>query len=801
MFAVNMRRILLLVLLLFAWAGWLAAQSHSPRQKSSRMIAPRRGSKPLYRKGLPLAVAVVYDDIKVTSGVTLDIWRPYYVYAASDTHYYLGKPEYRSFNLALIHRLGWVEKRFLLDSPYALRTPNKIYRRIIVFDNKYDKRVSISQSPRDGAPERAKTPMYAFFYVYKESKDYYLIGLSPMADLEYAGDDLLGWIHKKSCREWNTRLAISYRGETRDQRLQREQKTQKGLVRIYKDLAGAKAQDSEKIIAKESDISMWRYNMPRYPLLESIPSEKSRLFQIAFLGGQKSDIVQTSISRIKEEKAKLSRLDVMLVVDSSLKRWIRQELISAIKAASQYLHQQESNKNQVKLDISWGVIFYSDFAKGRRYRYRRSRLFEPKVVHIHPLTTNIEQFIATIESENYHGKPTGPRALLYALDMLSHRKVGWRSGSTRCTFVIGHGGNHPYDSKDNVARLKPLQVQLPLQRLRMRLYALHLLDENQKLSPSCQAFYQQLSGLVTNMKGGGYLPIYLDRDLRERSKKQPSVPPYEWYFSKLFLRLLIQYSREIKVFQETLSDLQRGFPPKELSERHQKDWDKIWQDLRQDIDRASKNVGMLYRQQGVQVLLPTPSMTSLLEEFISIHGIRVKDLKGEGGFFERGWVWEYNPRTQLQQIQVCLLIDQLELGRLIGFLSSLQMELKRASKPEQYVEVWKTLLKTSFGIDTIPPNEPLDNLVKQRTGLPFINGLLSYTLDDFVKKARSTQFRRNIIETLQETCNRLFLILEEKEVEKEISPDGQLTIIKKKRWWVEESSMLKYSWIEIEIFP
>ena len=800
MFGLCTRRILLLVLFLFVWGGWLTAQSDgSHHRRPSRMIAPRRGTKPLEKNGMPMTIAVVYDDVKVNSKVTLDIWRPYYVYAASDTHYYLGMPAPRSLNLALINRLGWVEKRYVLDSSDALRTPNKIYRRIIVFDNQYDKRVPIFQSPRNTAPERSKTPMYTFFYVYKESGDYYLIGLAPRVDLEYSGDDLLGWIHKKSCREWNSRLAISYREETREQRLQREQKGQNGLVRVYKDLAGAKAQNSEKIIAKESDISIWRYNMPRYPLLESIPSEKSRLFQIAFLGGQKSDIVQRSISRIKEEKDKLSRLDVMLVVDSSLKKWVRQELISSVKSANQYLRQHEADKDRVKLDIAWGVTFYNDFRKGRRYRYRRGRLFEPTVVHIHPLTTNIEQFVTTIETENYHGEPAEPRALLYVLDMLSHRKVSWRQGSSRCVFVIGTGGNHPYDSKDNVARIKPMQVQLPLQRLRLRLYAVHLLDKTTELPPTYKAFYEQLSALAGNMQAGGYFPIYLDRDVHERS--QPSVPPYEWYFDKLLVRLLSQYSREIKVFQDTLSDLQRGFPPKELSERHQKDWDKIWQDLHREIDRASKSVEMLYRQQGVQVVLQTPSMASLLEEFISMHGIRVKDLKGEGGFFERGWVWEYNPRTQLQQLQVCLLIDQLELGRLIGFLSSLQMELQRASKPEQYVEVWKTLLKTSFGIDTIPPNEPLDNLVKQRTGLPFLNGLLSYTLDDFVKRARNTQFRRNIIEKLQVTCNRLFLILEEKEVEKETLPDGQLTTVKKKRWWVEESSMMKYSWIEIEIFP
>jgi hypothetical protein len=194
-------------------------------------------------------------------------------------------------------------------------------------------------------------------------------------------------------------------------------------------------------------------------------------------------------------------------------------------------------------------------------------------------------------------------------------------------------------------------------------------------------------------------------------------------------------------------------------------------------------------------------MSTLLEAFINMHGINVKDLKGDAGFFEHGWVWEFHPRTNLQQIQVCLLMDQLELSRLVGFLSGLRMELKKASKPEQYVEIWKTLLKTTFGIDTIPPNEPLDNLILQHSGLPFINGLLNYTLEDFVKKSRESPFRREIINSLEQTCNRLFAVLEEKEVENIPLDDGTTYSKIKKRWWVEEGNDLKYSWLEIELFP
>jgi hypothetical protein len=115
--------------------------------------------------------------------------------------------------------------------------------------------------------------------------------------------------------------------------------------------------------------------------------------------------------------------------------------------------------------------------------------------------------------------------------------------------------------------------------------------------------------------------------------------------------------------------------------------------------------------------------------------------------------------------------------------------------------VWTTLLKTVLGIDTIPKNEPIDYLIEQHTGLPFINGLLNYSLDEFVRNSQILEFRESVLKKIDNASNSLFLIVNEQELETITYTDGSTISRKKKRWWQEKGSELEYAWVETELFP
>lgn len=333
-------------------------------------------------------------------------------------------------------------------------------------------------------------------------------------------------------------------------------------------------------------------------------------------------------------------------------------------------------------------------------------------------------------------------------------------------------------------------IKTTLQKEGVRVYGIHFEEKpaESKLR-AVQDFSRNILDLAEKMGEGGYFLVSAATDdYREKT------------FSMLhLLRLLFEhYLQEVSLFDQVLSDMGRGFPPEEVEKRYGENWKDIWTKFNRLVYLRSIEP---LTEGNSKTTIFIPQLKNTIDNFLLRHEIKLEDLKEKGIFYDKGWVWEINPTLNVQQIQVWLLIDQMELSRLIGFLSSLLLQLKNASNPQQYMEIWKTLLKATFGIDTIPSSEPLDNLIMQHTGLPFMNGLLNYTLDDFVQKARTGDFRRTVIEKLETTCNLLFMVLQEKEIEQIMTPQGITINQSRKRWWSEAGSDLKYSWLEVEMFP
>lgn len=753
-----------------------------------RKRAPRWGSEPIINEyGDPMVAAVIQGDVKVGRD-RLYMFSAYYVYEETATECYLGVPEVG--DLPLAKRIGWVKKEFLLLNPEALRTRFKIFRKAIVFDNKHENRIPVFNAPHNDAEEMGKTPMFTFFYIYKVVGDYYLIGLSPNVDLEYCNDEILGWIHKKTCREWNTRQAVGHERTSRWQRIQQEKVDKNGLVKIFVNEEAAKNYELDGVVNEELETTVWRYNMPRYPLLESKSVKNKRLFQVAFLGGDKGSELQEVISRLKEKREMLSKVDIVFLVDASSRQNSRRQIQRAISKAIATMKKQQGPRDKV-VDVNVGLIYYSDFSDLQTYRYQRGKIFQPQVVRLHSLTDNIKRFERHFKTPHFYGQKEERKSLFYAIDVAMNKRVRWRDGSSRHIIALGYSGNHAVDStsKKNVSKLEEKDIVEALKINDVELHGIQL-PHNIEANPHSTAFVEQIAAINGQVGSGGIFPAwnYSEGDIQNNLEELLGI-------------LFNGVKEQIRVRQQIIGDLEHGLDVQQISKRYQEKWAKYNERKQKDLFRLyikAKAPGTLLKVSPTIHFRSVPTMNKL---FIEKEDISLEDFKKGGVYYDKGWTWEYNPKTDIRQMQVYLLMNKMELSRLLGFLSALLQELEQASKPEQYLEIWKTLLKTTLGIDSVPATEPLDSLMKQHTGLPFMNGLLSYTLDDFVEKARDPGFRKDLLRKLSANTNYLFDVLAGKEKERIKDKDGNVSTEERKRWWKERENDLEYAWIEIELFP
>lgn len=514
----------------------------------------------------------------------------------------------------------------------------------------------------------------------------------------------------------------------------------------------------------------------RYPLLESRSLEGKRIFRVAFLGGAGSGKTQRMISKMKEKKDQLNKIDLMLVMDRSCGEQVREEVLNALR--------QEVDRfrtSRETFDIQFAVTFYDDFKVGKKYRFRRGKLFQPKVVKITSFSDDLNDLERSFRKTEVADFENDGQALYYGIDSAMNRRVRWRPDSRRHMILVGTTGNHPQGNR-NISRLTNSDVIEVLQNNNIRFHALQLLPapESQK-ELRYNDYYNQIVRLLAKVNHGSYIPTFAEGSFEELK---------HLYIGKVVSGICQEIRLESELLSRSMSFLIKGFPLEETVKHFGEKWKETWHDFGDEalIKNTSRK---------------TPNLEKSLRNFCTSIDVDLEALKASGRetYFEQGWVWEYHPETNLQQIQVCLLIDKGELSRLLGFIHSLAIELKKASRPEQYLEIWKTLLKTTFGIDDFTPSEPIETLITQHTGLPFMNGVLNYTLDDFVKNARNSAFRKKIINRLDRTYGNLFRIISETETEEVQQKDGRITVEKKKRWWIEEGNTSSYSWVEIERFP
>lgn len=758
---------------------------------------------------VPLQVVVIRSDIEFRDGKKdinnqLSLWVSAYVYKINKTNsgdfFYLGNPDPDSIEKKFKSGIGWVEKKYILDSPEALRTKDKIYRRLIVIDNRQDSRVPIYQAPDETSEKVSDTPRFSFFYIYKEDPEpdpqtkieYFLIGAAPKVDIENAGRDILGWVSQKNCKEWNTRLAADYLEKTKEQRQQEEEQGQSGLIRVYDSIENAVVRPITSVISQENPKVLRSHDTPRDPLLIAESKEGKRLFQIASLNGENSSQAQIILNKIHTEKSKLRLLDILILVDASLPREARMKITNTLPQVAKKIMNVPKNNKTFTLDVAWSGGFFYDFRPGIKYTYHRGEVFKPIVIDLQQqFQINTTSVVNYLYNFNYRPSNYEPRALYYAIDTAASN-VNWRDGSSRCIIVVGRTGNHDITSPRHIANdLNPATIKEGLQKRGVYLYGIQFNEpRNTKNTNELQIYAKQMTEICANMNEGGYLLL---------SPVQGQDTIRQTFDFSIFLEMIIQHRRQQNELTERLvTDLARGFLPDEILQRYQVPWKMLKDSIAKDIEKKAfppTTYG------NIRSSIYVPDVAVVLQQFTDRQEIDIQELKKNSSFYIPGWVWEFNPITNTQQIEVCMLIDKNEMARLLTFLATLSQKLKNADTPAQYIQIWKTLLQSMFGIDTIPPNEPLDNLISQHSGLPFMNGILKYTLDEFISLAQNPKFRSEIINKLDITCGDLHAILYEQEVEIVRRTGSTEVRQNKRRWWTEPSSGEIYAWVEVTKFP
>ncbi|RLC74003.1 MAG: hypothetical protein DRI61_17400, partial [Chloroflexi bacterium] len=160
-------------------------------------------------------------------------------------------------------------------------------------------------------------------------------------------------------------------------------------------------------------------------------------------------------------------------------------------------------------------------------------------------------------------------------------------------------------------------------------------------------------------------------------------------------------------------------------------------------------------------------------------------IKGMKGFAE-GYVFMEDPKTHQKQMTEELLIDRKSLSMLNGFLQAALMVIKIWGGTEKFLEMWKKTLKDQLGIEKIEEDEDIETCIRQRTGLPFHNGLMRYSLLELVKKLRDEDFKEKLLEKIEDKAEFLSDVL--------MSPD---------QWFIIPYPYIedKYAWIYLEDFP
>lgn len=616
--------------------------------------------------------------------------------------------QYDDYDERIISIDGWMSTRDCLLGLEPLKTKDWIKRKAVVLNRFEDERgrdaksainVVRAFSGPDSTQYRSvhELRIFEFCFIYGEAKaadgaDYVLLGRKSLIDNpESAGDCLIGWVRRERIQEWDTRQAIYFNKTNRKQR--------PNAVGIYdsrdKLLAqmGGRSGKVEPIAVETDAEEQLDPKLMRFPLLESFMPQHGgpRLMRIAFIGDQYEidgggmviSGLEASRQRrqMEEMRRQMRSIDVLICIDAtgSMIKYFG-HIAKAVENILRAIREQQAGDTGTSMQVS--IVFYRDYYDEVTDDAHR------KTIKRLELTSNIDKAVDFIRTEPVRlGEginPAAPKELTEAvfygvLEGLD--RAEFRKNSYRQVIVIGDYGNHQSDPRG----YRPSHVAKKLIEKRANFLALHVAAaDTVRHIPAARWFEEQtreIAKSVVAAKEMGLIGEY-------------SARPDATELGKMIYEYCEQGAKNTQRMDEAMQALMEGKSTEEIK-----------------------------GQYGVQ-------FTSHLTRRLADSGIDVSVLRKKRAMVsQEGWIAERDPVSGLAQVEPWILISRASLTRLAAILDRIS---RQSFKPNTVRQTWKSVLNEHL---FIPPDdrESIDEIIKQRLGLPIRTNVLRYSLAELAE--------------------------------------------------------------------
>lgn len=697
--------------------------------------------------------------------------------------------------------VGWVAEGDVLTELKAMNAEGKpgIYRKAIVINQWRQAKkgeeeggleiegAKVFTGPGDEYEPVATLGLFSFFYIFKERSDnlneYVLLGnYNTIRNSLNAKDTIIGWVPKNRVATWSTRHAMEFDKRTMDRRVEADPGKTGAKIFESKEVLEAYLQGKdehegiavEPIAVEDPKVRNWNYSTQRFPLFDTLPSDKvqsaDQLWHVGFIGDQifvDGSIGATGVD-LDIEREKLRRLaqemkcvNLVVVMDStgSMRSYFKPAADAVNTIASRINNLQGANPDD-QLEIRISVVFYRDYVDedgkdGPNDTYLIKRL---------PLTQNmgaVSHFLsAELETPFEGAGGDEPEAVFYAIDQaiaMAANEVADKKGF-KALIVIGDKGNHPsgYQPPEPYGKVQELGVEDVAKRIEdagYSFYHIHVVEESRiEGDKDIRLFHDQMRDLDRR----------LNLDSRMNSSTTTSDP------KEVAEAIVDAAEKEAEIFCQTRK--------------------AMWETERGEIGLVE-----LARSHGVQL---TRRLTALMEENDIDPSVFVQK---SVQVFDRGWIAEKDILSSTPQVRPMILVERSTLEQLIAILAGF---VKETPSRQSVLSVWTTALESQIGeagVDKSPKE-----LIESHLGIPIRNKVLQKSLEEISNL--NPEDLQALWKTLDRDLKRLRGVYMEKnlEVVEEPDADGRMKVVVKdlgtrKVWW--QGGACEYGWIPLDEMP
>lgn len=418
------------------------------------------------------------------------------------------------------HDFGWIKYDKLLLWKNCLQTGRRLSRKAMILNNigairtqeDLEKNtVEFKTSPEANARNADyQANLFDFYYVYKTTEQYMLLGRDPRIDYkERIGDNIKGWVPKTRITAWDHRIAV----EPNWEEAAKQERSNKKKTVFFGDevsaLAYAEGSLSNSTVIWNSDpygirerpVGEWR----RFPLLK-----RSELDSNVFQAGVMGQVLAMDVSGNKDYKTAEKTADEQHKVNARILSRRNINIVFVVDGTlsiSTYLPTIQRSIKSSEIDIKarfpdneirFGGVVYRDYEEAQQY-WREVRPID--------LGNAADWFIG----KAYHSKDsTAEERPFYGIEG-AVIEAGLKKDETNLIIIIGDAGNHDTETRVNRERLIDRLALLECHIIAFQVHHEAHVTYDKFIEQMRDILYQvsdkNLSGMVTELEQQG-LPIH-----------------------------------------------------------------------------------------------------------------------------------------------------------------------------------------------------------------------------------------------------------------------------------------------------